>query len=495
MDRENHYTEYKKAKNNVPDDMWPTVSAFANSDGGHIRLGYTEIKDDIGIVKTYKATGVKDAEKYKKDILDVVNNKNKLSAPIIDEDNIQINTVDGVETMDIYVPAVEFKNRPVYIKGNPQNVYIRVGTADQLATQEDLKAILRNADSDESRDLLDGFTLEDLNLVDLQNYKALLSEKKKNPEIVNSNNQKFLTDYGFMAKDRKDGKYKLFKGTLLLFGKFNSIKEIYSSFMLDLIVKHTPTDVDYIDRVYTSLDVDDQPHNIYSFFVAADNKFKSLIQNAFELNGMSRKDNGEEFLHAIREALVNSLVHADYRSKQSVAITWYDDCVLFENPGQILVSRKEYFKPHGSSPRNELIFQAFVQAKLGEHTGSGGYRISETAKDLKLRLPELESNPQKTRLLLWKVTPEDIIEDIPKEWRTLYKLFNKNIILKFSEIKPLFKSDWKAHKVLKDMIEDGYISKMGKGRATKYMISVDSPMAKSLMNSYIQEIQEQIHKN
>ncbi len=489
--REDQYTEYKRAKNSVPDDMWPTVSAFANTDGGHIKLGYTEIKID-GTVK-YKPTGVKDAEKYKKNILDIANNKNKLSAPIIAEENIQVETVEDVKVMDIYIHPVEFRERPIYIKGNPKNVYIRVGTSDQRASQEDIKAILRNADSDESRDFLDGYTLEDLNLVDLQNYKAYLSERKNDPSIVDRNNQDFLLDYGLMGKDRKDGKVKLYKGTLLLFGKFNSIKEVYSSFMLDLIIKHTPADVDYIDRVFTSIDVDDQPHNIYSFFVACDNKFKSLIQNKFKLTGMIRQDNGEKFSRAIREALVNSLVHADYRSKQSVEITWYDDCVVFENPGQILVSKREYFQPHGSVPRNELIFQTFVQAKLGEHTGSGGYRISETAKDLNLRLPELESTPQKTKLLLWKITPEDIIESIPKEWQEVYKLFNKEMVLTFKDIRPLFKKDWKAHKVLQAMAEKGYIIKQGKGRATKYIISTDSPKAKSIMNLFIQEMQKQIH--
>lgn len=67
---------------------------------------------------------------------------------------------------------------------------------------------------------------------------------------------------------------------------------------------------------------------------------------------MTRKDNGNKFLRAIREVLVNSLVHADYHSNQSVHIIWYDNSVIFKNPGQLLVSVDRFFDKTDSIPRN-----------------------------------------------------------------------------------------------------------------------------------------------
>lgn len=56
--QEGKYDEYKKAKKSIPEDMWETVSSFANTDGGHIHLGFTEIKDkETQVVKEYKPTG------------------------------------------------------------------------------------------------------------------------------------------------------------------------------------------------------------------------------------------------------------------------------------------------------------------------------------------------------------------------------------------------------------------------------------------------------
>lgn len=490
--QEGKHDEYKKARKSIPEDMWETVSSFANTDGGHIHLGFTEIKDKkTQLVREYKPTGVLNPEKMKKDLLDTANNKNKLSAPVIKEDNIEIKSIGEVKVIEIYIPAVDFTDRPVYIKGDQKNVYKRVGTADQKATEEDIKAMLRDASPDDSGELLDGFSIKDLNLIDLQAYKTYLAERVKDPEIAEEDNKQFLEEHGFMNIDRKDGIFKLTKGALLLFGKYNAIRQIFPAFMLDLIIKHNPADENYVDRVYTSFGRRNHPENIYSFFVEADNKIKSLINNNFQLDGIARRDSGERFYGAIREALVNCLVHADYHSKRSVQIIWYDEYVVFENPGHMLVTKNEFFSPFRSAPRNEVIFQAFVIAKLGEHTGRGGYTILRAMEDLKTQLPELETDPRQTTLVLWKTTLEDILNSLPEEWRPVYKLLNKKIAITFKDVSPLFSKPWKGHAVLKEMMKKGLIRKEGSGRATQYVLPVNSPKGKRLMREYIRKIQEQ----
>ena len=491
---EDVHTEFKKAKKGVPDDMWPTVSAFANTDGGSIFLGYTEIKKD-GKAVGYKPTGVNDSAAMVKSILDTANNPRKLYPNVIYENNIEIKQFkNNIEIVKVYIPKVPFKDRPVYIKGDIKNVFKRVGTGDRLANDSDIKAMLRDAAGDDSMETLDGFDISDLNLIDLQNYKAYYADKNDDIEAVSMNNDEFLREIGLIRKDRKTNEFKLTRAALLLFGKYNSIQDEYPNFMLDLIVKHNPSDVDYIDRIYTSINKN-SPNNIYSFFNQAYAKLQALVENGFELNGITREDNGTKFLRAIREALVNTLVHADYHSNQSIQIIWFDNSIIFKNPGELLVSKDKFFDKTDSTPRNGLIFQIFVEAKLGEHTGSGGYRILKTMQSLNLQIPDLKTSPQQTELILWRITTEEVIKSLPMDWQKTYKVINEKLVVTFDELKSLYSSEWKGHKILNDMIQKKLIVKIGKGRATKYALSPDSPQGKSIMNQYYDEMRRSIFED
>ncbi|WP_308555853.1 ATP-binding protein [uncultured Lactobacillus sp.] len=491
--KEDTYTEFKKAKKSVPADMWPTVSAFANTDGGTIKLGYTEIKENNQV--KYQPTGVLNPDAMVKDILDTANNPRKLYPNVIKEENVVVKTFDNdIRVIEVYIPKADFRDRPVYIKGDQKNTYKRVGTSDQIANYEDVKAMLRDARGDDSAETLDGYDFSDLNLIDIQNYKTYYAEKNDEPEIAEEDNKQFLKEIGLYRKDRKDQKFKITRALLLLFGKYNSIQDEYPDFMLDLVVKHTPSEEDYVDRLYTSFR-DGTPDNIYSFFVHAYAKLQALVNNSFELKGVARKDNGTIFLRAIREALVNSLVHADYHSNQSIQIIWYDNSVVFKNPGQLLVSIDKFFDKTDSVPRNSLIFQTFVEAKLGEHTGSGGYRILRTSQNLKLRIPDMTTSPQQTELIIWRDTAAELINSLPEDWQSTYKILNTKMVATFEDLQHLYSSSWKGHKILRAMIDKGLIVKTGKGRATKYLLSPDSPQARSVMNQFYDEMRRSIFKN
>lgn len=477
--KEDLHTEFKKAKKSVPKDMWPTVSAFANTDGGTIYLGFTEIKEN-GNVKGYKATGVMSPETMIKDILDTSNNPRKLYPNVIEEKNVQVKEVTSkVKIIKVYIPRAAFKDRPIYINGDQKNSFKRVGTGDKRVNSEDLKAILRDAYGDDSAETLDGFDFTDLNLVDIQNYKAFYAEQNEEPEVIEEDNKQFFKRIGLYRKDRKDKKFKITRALLLLFGKYNAIQDKYPDFMLDLVIKHSPLDEDYVDRLYTSFRKN-APENIYGFFTQALAKLQALVKNNFELTGVTRKDNGNKFLRAIREALVNSLVHANYHSNQSVQIIWYDNSVIFKNPGQLLVSIDRFFDKTDSVPRNGLIFQTFVEAKLGEHTGSGGYRILKTSQKLKLQNPEIKTSPQQTELILWRTTFDDIIKTLPKDWQETYSLLNDKAVVTYKDLEHLYSSKWKGHQILNDMINKGLIERSGKGPGTKYMLSMNSPWGKSV---------------
>ena len=76
--REDNRREVKKAKGGLPVSLWETYSAFANCYGGVIILGVKENKDG-----SWYKTGLDNAAKLRKDFLDTINNKNKVSVNLL----------------------------------------------------------------------------------------------------------------------------------------------------------------------------------------------------------------------------------------------------------------------------------------------------------------------------------------------------------------------------------------------------------------------------
>ena len=88
--RENNMLEAKAAQGGIPDTLWDSYSAFANTDGGCILLGVKEREDHSLYV-----AGLKDAEKMKKDFWNMVNNRQKVSVNLMTERRVRIESVEG----------------------------------------------------------------------------------------------------------------------------------------------------------------------------------------------------------------------------------------------------------------------------------------------------------------------------------------------------------------------------------------------------------------
>lgn len=194
--------------------------------------------------------------------------------------------IKGKTIVKICVPKAPYTTRPVYLDGNVKHTYIRENTRDSLASEEDLKAIIRDSEPDDNYDLLDNFTIEDdLKITDIQQYKAKLIDNSGNTSLLNQSVKEFLYNIGLIRKDRKDRTLKLTKAALLLFGKFNSITDVYRSFMLDFIVKNSMLDANYVDRIFTSNDKE-SPDNIFGFWMSVSSKLETLVNNKFDVDGM-----------------------------------------------------------------------------------------------------------------------------------------------------------------------------------------------------------------
>lgn len=131
----------------------------------------------------------------------------------------------------------------------------------------------------------------------------------------------FLTEIGLFRTDRNDGLTYPTLGAILMLGKYNSIRELIPSFHLDYI--------DYRDTVERWSDrvASDEPSlremNLYNFFSIVNDKLTATVKTTFSLGSDNvRIDKSLEV--SLREALVNTLVHADYLTpKEYVKIEVY----------------------------------------------------------------------------------------------------------------------------------------------------------------------------
>ena len=173
---------------------------------------------------------------------------------------------------------------------------------------------------------------------------------------------------------------------------------------------------------------------------------------------------------------------------RTTKISMYDDYIEFDNPGEMRVSSLDFIQGGTSIARNPKIFDAFIRARLGEHTGSGGYRIYKTAGELKLRTPIISSSIINTKLILWKIPLIDsILKDMPEELRPTYKRIAEKLVVSYSDLKDLYASSYQGHNIINELVDKKYVKRSGKGKGTKYYLPSDDPSVRMSLNSYIQE--------
>ena len=137
--RENNRIEAKQALGGLPESIWETYSAFANTQGGVILLGVEELED-----KSLHALDLLDPQWLIDDLWDGLCDPNVVSINILTPDHIRIHQVDGKQIVAVTVPAAAWDQRPVYIGTNPlRGTYRRSGEGDYRCTPEVVRAMLQ----------------------------------------------------------------------------------------------------------------------------------------------------------------------------------------------------------------------------------------------------------------------------------------------------------------------------------------------------------------
>ncbi len=409
--------ECKKSESLLPNSVWETYSAFANTIGGTILFGVEEHRKEKDPSKRFSIAKIENPQARLKDFWDTINNPKKVNINILRDSDVGTCEVDGKTIIWIKVPQADYTQKPVFINGNPlSGSYKRNHEGDYHCKEAEVRAMFRDS-NDEGNDgtLLDGYTMDDIDSETLKAYRIRFATW--NPDHVwnKVDDKLFLKNLGGYIVDRRTRAEGLTTAGLLMFGKGLSIQERFANIRMDYLDK---TGISEDSRWSDRLTYDGMwENNLCNFLWMVLPKLTKDIKRPFRLEGMTRVDDTP--VHkAIREGMVNMLIHSDYMITGVLKVIKEDKGFLFSNPGSLKLPVRRIYEGGNSKARNPRIQTMLRMIGYGDNVGSGFPTILDAWRGEKWREPDLREDAelQQVDLKLYTVAlmPEECTEYLIK---------------------------------------------------------------------------------
>ncbi len=386
--RENNRIEAKRALGGLPESIWETYSAFANTLGGIILLGVEEHRDG-----SLHAIALPDPEWLAETFWEAVNDPQKASVNILSEQNVRIEDADGKPIVVITVPRAQRFDKPVYIDGNPMaGTYRRSGEGDYKCTREEVESMLRDAAiQTPDMKLLSQSPLEGLDLGTVRRYRLRMQAFA--PGDTDGSPAEFLCRIGAAAQGGDRQLHPTAAG-LLMFGRADGICREFPHYHLDY--QEQDGGGGCVSRIVSS--AGDWSGNLYDFYCQVSEK----ILQWPGLPDMGMENGGEAVYRALLEALANCLVNADYYGRGGICIRMYPSLASFSNPGVFRIGLREARSGGISDPRNAALVRMFQLVRIAERAGSGIPHIYAAWKKQGWAAPAITERfcPERTTLSL-----------------------------------------------------------------------------------------------
>jgi len=391
----------KNGNGQVPADFYPTYSGMANTLGGTVVFGLEEIRTKEGEIR-FKIVGINNPEKVIDQLFSTLNNRSKVSLNLITNDHIEIIPVLDTNIIKITIPRAGREQKPVFLNQNPTtHTYIRNGSGDHLAREEDVRLIIREASTQTTdAEILENYSIGDLNAQSVLAYRNLFRTTSPSHPWNELNDEEFLQRIKALNKDRSKNISGITKAGLLMFGSEQSITDHFPYYHLDYLEKYSDDpDIRYDNKISSGQGT--WSGNIFDFFREVNRKLLQNLDVPFRLKGRQRIDE-PAYSEVLREALVNALIHADYTGSAPVKIEKYPHKFVFTNPGDMrrpLVLAKE---GGISDCRNRIIQSMFNHIGYGDQEGFGIVTIYTKWKQQTGNEPiyTLSADPVMTMLML-----------------------------------------------------------------------------------------------
>lgn len=429
---ENEKTELKA---NVMPDFPKEVVAFANTRGGVIYIGI----DDAGNV-----IGVDDADKTILQIGNMVRDCIKPDLTMF----IHYNTIEHDGKKIIEITVQRGTDKPYYLaaKGmKPSGVYVRNGTAADPSTDAAIRKMIKETDGDSfeaMRSLEQNLTF-DFARREFNNCKVDFGvQQMKTLGIVNMDD--IYTNIGLLLSEQCPHTIKAatFQGTDQT--EFKDRREFGGSIFKQM------------EDVYSYIDLRNRTHSSFD-----------------KLHRIDARDYPET---ALREALLNSLVHRDYSYSASTLISIYDDRIEFVSIGGLVTGVSDRDIMLGLSVcRNPKLAGVFYRLHLVEAYGTGMPKIFKSYQDTG-KTPKMEITDNAFKLILpninYRVSTTVTQNKSPNlNYENILQYVKENGVITRKQCETLLGvSQATAARILKQMVETGLLFQEGNGKSTVYKL-------------------------
>ncbi len=346
---ENQNTEFKEQWR---DEILKTVCAFANTGGGVVYVGI----DDNG-----RSVVLKDARKLLTDI------PNKLRDVLGIVADVKIIKKAGRPVIEV---TVKKSTAPISYHGV---FYIRSGsTTSELNGNELSRFLLSRAGASWDSMVETRASFSDISVKAVRNFQQLA--KKRFPFIAKEKSARVI-----LRKLNLLEKGKLKRAAILLFGK--NPKRFFTSAFIQVGRFISESDVISTDVIEGNLF--DQVERTIEIL-----RLKYL-ENRFYYEGLVRKEDMIYPEEALREAVINAVIHRDYIGSHT-QLRVYDHKLWLWNAGKLPdeITFEKLKKAHRSCPRNELLADVFFKAGYIEAWGRGTVKIIDLCWQKGLPEPE-----------------------------------------------------------------------------------------------------------
>jgi ATP-dependent DNA helicase RecG len=353
--------EFKEARTQVPKASYETVSAFANTQGGHLVFGVRKEGADFEIV------GVINVDKVQNDFISSLNPP-KVSKKIRPEEDLH--KVDDRDLVVFYIPESKRVDKPVYLDGDIRRSFIRKGGCDVRCSEEELKRMLNDA----TIDRFDGQAVEcDIDTCfdpkALKSYRGMYEGRPGNKSYTGLSDHDFLFHLGLMVE--RAGTWLPTRAAVLLFGCDGNFRQLLPRPVVDcqrfnIKMDDAPTAQRWIDRIVIE-------ENLVNAWRILLDWYMKFSQHPFIIDPVTlqRDDQPPDYI-AFRESAINLLIHQDYADhSRKPEIRHYLDRTIFKNPGDAFVDDTDLLEPGEKEVRNPRIVTAFRRIGLSEHAGWG----------------------------------------------------------------------------------------------------------------------------
>ena len=374
-----------------------TICAFANEPdlgGGHLLLGVARAESpDLFNVKPYTVLGMDDPERISDDL--ATQCASAFNRPI--RPRVTPVTLDGKTVLHVQIEEARADDKPVYLTrfGLPRGAFRRISATDQKGTDDDLRTLYashRQAPYD--REPAARATLADIDPDAIRTYRKLLSDVNSNAEALTFSDEELLEALG--AAEKVGDELKPTVAGVLLFGTRLALRRDFAMMRVDYMRVPGTEWVEDASNRYDALVEIRAP--LLTALLRAETAVLDDLPKKFHLpeGSLQRQDLLPLPRKVLREAIVNALMHRDYRVHGSIQIIRFTNRIEIHNPGYSLKPPDQLGQP-GSAARNPTIASVFHDTDLAETKGTGIRTMRRLMEEAEMAPPTFESERAENR--------------------------------------------------------------------------------------------------